>query len=525
MWEEPRTVREMLKRNVLDFPDREAFVSVLYRTGQWVRHTWKEMDQISDRIATGLYGLGIRKGQKVAFLQNNSAECYYTCLGIHKIGAVFIPINVRLVAREVEYIVHHSDAEFIIMGSEFIPIYEQMRDKLKNIKGAICIEREGETMPDGLVSFTNLLNSTGTLPETSITPDDEADFIYTSGTTGRPKGVVFTHANKVATGKLAGVINSFQRNYYKCLRLQNAAPFYSSTGGSSITMSWLYYGFTEILEPTFDVVQCLETIEKEKTTHYLGVPSLYIFMMDHPRFREFDLSSLRFISFGGFDMPEKEIIRILDVLPGVKICNVYALTEAGPGGTFMEIFHGTKKLSSIGLPWIPDQELRIVDDQGRDAGVGEIGEILVRGPNVMKGYYKDPEATKEALRNGWLYTGDLGSYDDDGFFYYMGRKKDMIVRGGFNVYAMEVENALLEHPAVKECAVVGKPHPKLGEDILAFVVLVEGNQLSADEAIRFCEDRLADFKRPREILFLGSLPVTSAGKVDKKALRADYLNI
>jgi acyl-CoA synthetase (AMP-forming)/AMP-acid ligase II len=289
-------------------------------------------------------------------------------------------------------------------------------------------------------------------------------------------------------------------------------------------MSWLYYGFTQILEPGFDVVRSLETIQREKATHYLGVPSLYIFMLDHPRFKEFDLSSLRFVSFGGFEMPEREIKRLLDAWPWVKICNVYALTEAGPGGTFMEIFQGSKKLNSVGLPWTPDQEIRIVDDHDKDVKVGEIGEILIKGPNVMKEYYKDPEATREAIRNGWLHTGDLGSYDDDGYFYYMGRKKDMIVRGGFNVYAMEVENVILEHPAVKQCAVVGKPHPKLGEDIVAFLVIVEGERISPDEVISFCIDRLADFKRPREIRFLDSLPMTPGGKVDKKAMRLAHLD-
>jgi acyl-CoA synthetase (AMP-forming)/AMP-acid ligase II len=286
-------------------------------------------------------------------------------------------------------------------------------------------------------------------------------------------------------------------------------------------MSWLYYGFLEILEPKFDVIRSLEIMEKEKTTHYAGVPSLFLFMLDHPRFTEFDTSSVRFISFGGFEMPEKEIPRMIRAWPSVKLCNVYALTEAGPGRTFMEIFPGEKKLSSIGLPWTPDQEIRIVDELGRDVGTDEIGEILLRGPNVMKGYYKNPEATEETLGNGWLHTGDLGCYDADGFFYFKGRKKDMIVRGGFNVYAVEVENVLLEHPWVKQCAVVGRPHPKLGEDILAFVVLREEKELGEEEAISFCRERLADFKCPREIRFVESLPVTSAGKVDKKRLRTD----
>jgi acyl-CoA synthetase (AMP-forming)/AMP-acid ligase II len=305
--------------------------------------------------------------------------------------------------------------------------------------------------------------------------------------------------------------------------MQNAFPFFTATGVSSVMMPWLYYGFTVILEDSFDVIQTLETIQRERSMIYFAAPSMLIFILDHPRVKEFDTSSIQQVIYGGSAMPEEVIRRLLDTWPGVKLCNAYGLTEGGTGGTCLDASDAIRKMGSIGLPFPSDQEVRIVDDQDKDVGMGQVGEIVIRGPNIMKEYYKDPEATRGTLKNDWLHTGDLGYYDEDGYFYYTDRKKDMIVRGGFNVYSVEVENVLYEHDAVKQCAVVAKPHPKLGEDVLAFVVLVEGKRVSAEELIEFCSNKLADFKRPREIRFAESLPINAMGKVDKKAIRASYL--
>ncbi len=520
MWKGPQTIPEMLTRNVDDFPDREAFVSVLYRSDEWVRHSWREMDQITDRVAAGLADLGVRKGQKVAFMQTNSAECYYAYLATHKLGAMFVPINVRLVAREVEFIAGHSDAEYIIVGQDLLPLMDQIREKVRDLKGIVCIEKEGRPTPPWAVPFTQLLDNVGAPPQVEIRPDDDADLIYTTGTTGIPKGVVLTQANKVACGRMLGAIWGVRRMHYGWTKAQNPFPFFTSTGVSSVMMPWLYYGYTVILEPQFDVVQTLGTIQRERSTTYAAAPSMFIFILDDPRLRDFDTSSLQAIAYGGSAMPEEVIRRILKAWPVVKVYNVYGLTEGGTGGTSLDSSDALRKIGSIGIPWAPDQEIRVVDDQDRDVGAGEVGEIVIRGPNVMKGYYKNPEATLEALRNGWLHTGDMGRYDEEGYIYYTDRKKDMIVRGGFNVYPVEVESVLYEHPAVKQCAVIAKPHPKLGEDVLAFVVLSEGRQATAEDLIAFCSDKLADFKRPREIRFVDSLPVNPMGKLDKKAIRA-----
>ena len=367
------------------------------------------------------------------------------------------------------------------------------------------------------------MEATGDLPNVVITPDDEADLLYTTGTTGNPRGVILTESNKVACGRLISSAWGMRRKWYGLARVQNPYPFFTSTGVSSMMMGWLWTGLTMILEPAFDVVQTLETIQREKSTVYFAVPAMFRFLLDHPQFNEFDTSTLKSIGYGGSVMPEELIRRLLDVWPGLKIYNVYGLTEGGTGGTYLDAADAVTKLGSIGIPWGSDQEARIVNDDGADVNVGEVGEIILKGPNVMKGYYKDPEATAKAVRNDWLYTGDLAYYDEDGYFYYMDRKKDVIVRGGFNVSTIEVEGVLYEHPAVKQCAVVAKPHPKLGEDVLAFVILYEGKNLTEEDLTDFCSDKLANYKRPREIRFVDELPTNPMGKIDKKTLRSDYL--
>ncbi|MEW6444094.1 MAG: AMP-binding protein [bacterium] len=523
MWTAPQTIPEMLARNVRDFPHREAVIAQQFRTGNWARNTWSELDAVTDRVAAGLAGLGVTRGSKVAFLHGNSLEAYHAYLAIHKLGAMFVPINVRLVAREVLYIVDHSDAELMILGQSYVPLTEEIRGRLEKVRGYVCIEKEGTALPGWATPFSSLCQTAGRPPRAAVGPDDEADLLYTSGTTGFPKGVVLTQANKVACGRMVGASTGCVRKHYGAEKFQSPFPFFTSTGVSSVLMTWLYYGLTVILEPAFDVGIALETIQRERTTVYMGAPAMFIFLLADPRFKQYDTSSLRGVGYGGSAMPEEVIRQIMEAWPGIKVSNMYGLTEGGTGGTCLPPADALTKFGSIGVPWPPDQEARIVDEDDRDVALGEVGEIVIRGPNVMKEYYKDPEATREALRNGWLHTGDMGRYDEDGYFYYTDRKKDMIVRGGFNVYPVEVENVLHEHPAVRQAAVMGKPHPMLGEDVLAFVVPAPGAGVSAEDVMSFCRDKIADFKRPREVRFVDALPMTLLGKLDKKAIRATLM--
>jgi len=522
MWNGPTTIQETLDRNLEAFPDREALYAVNYRTGQWEKLTWREIKALMNRLAKGLSDLGVQKGQKLALMNASYIESVCLYLAARRVGAIFIPVNVRLVAREVEYIVANSDTEYLVFGQEYETLVDQIRVKLPQLKKIICIEKEGKSAPDWAIPYQVLLQSNGAPPEVEIKPEDDADIIYTSGTTGLPKGVVLTEANKVATGRLHGAAWGFHRMHYGYIRHQTPFPFFTSTGVSSHIMNWLWYGFYFIWEPVFDTVQCMRLIQQEKTTSICLAPTMITFILEHPQFKEFNTSSLKIMSYGGSAMPEELIRQALNAWPGLKLVNIYGLTEGGVGGTRLGPEDHLTKIGSIGLPWAPDMEGRVVDDQDKDVGLREVGELILRGPNVMKEYYKNPEATRETLKNGWLHTGDLTYYDEDGYIYYVDRKKDMLVRGGYNVYSVEVENVLYEHPAVKQCSVVGKPHPKLGEDVAALVVLREGMTATADELMEFCKDKLADFKRPRDIRFVETIPITAMGKPDKKEIRAKY---
>lgn len=519
-WKAPQTITEMLRRNVADFPDREALVAFSDQSESIVRLTWSELDRKTDHLASGFNQSGIKKQSKIAFLHNNRAECIYAYLAAHKIGAIFIPINTRLVAREVEYILSSSEADHIIAGIDFISIVEKCKNKLKKNGKAICIEKGNAVPPKWAISFNSLFDLGDSLPRITISSNDHADLIYTSGTTGKPKGVILTHANKIANGSMAGLAMELFRSRYINNRFQNPFPFYTSATVSTVMMSWLYYGHTLIFEQGFDVLETLRTIEKEKSTYYAAAPSMFIFILNHPQLNAFDTTSINAFLFGGAAMPEEIIIKLFQKWPGARAFNLYGLTEAGPGGTVLKLVRSDySKISSIGMPWRPDQEMRIVDNDGRDLGPEEVGEIIIKGPNVMKQYYKNPTATAVTLCNGWLRTGDMGCYDEQGYFYYKDRKKDLIIRGGFNVYPAEVESVIYEHPDVKQCAVVGKPHEKLGEDLVAFVVPKQGSRFTPDTIVDFCSDKLADFKRPRDIRIVDELPVSAAGKLDKIRLR------
>lgn len=519
-WHEATTVIDMLKRNVEDFPQRECYIAESYITGQEVRLTWKEMDQASNKVAAALGNSGVKKGSKVAYLMTNCAEDYSIYLGVLKLGAIFVPTNNRLVGRELEYIFNHSETEYLILGDQFLKTIGEIKSKIPLIQKYVVLAPQGRSIPSWTVSFESLLaEAPSDYAEVEIQPSDVTDIVYTTGTTGRPKGCVLIHSGKVACGRLLGASTEMARLYYAWPKRQEAFPFFTSTGVSSIMMTWLYYGFTAIHETKFDVEQALATIQKEKTTAYGAAPSMYILIMNHPKFKDYDTSSLKYLSYGGSVMPVEVMKQIFENWPKARLMNSYGLTEGGTGGTTLSAFDALRKPASIGKPWLPDQEVRIVNENEEDVGVEEIGEIILRGPNIMKGYYKDPEATAKALKNGWLYTGDLGKYDEESYIYYCDRKKDMIVRGGFNVYPVEIEDVIYEHPAVKQCAVIAKSHKVLGEDVLAVIVLREGMQVSAQEIMDFCIDKLADYKRPREVVFMEALPINPMGKTDKKILR------
>ena len=300
---------------------------------------------------------------------------------------------------------------------------------------------------------------------------------------------------------------------------QTTIPFFTSSGCHFSMMANLYYGSTLIFEPKFEVQDALASIESNRVTVYLGAPAAYIMMLNSGTITNYDLSSIRLLDYGGSSMPKNVIKQLYKAFPNAELRQTYGLTEAGPSGIYLSGKFALSKLGSVGNKPVPLTQFRIVDENDQKVHPGQIGEICYRGPSVMKGYYKDPKATAEILRDGWLHSGDLVEMDEDGFIFHVDRKKDIIIRGGFNIASVEIENTIYEHPGVLETAVIAIPDQIFGEDIKAYVVLKKGVICSESDIVDFCKARLSGFKVPKDIEFIESLPRNQMGKVLKKELR------
>ena len=509
-----RTVVDQLRRNASRDPKKLALAATSTLKGA-CRFSYEALDRASNQLANALADLGIQKGDKISFLLSNAdgAECLCSYYATHKIGAVNVPTNIRYVGRELLYILNNSESKLLIMGEAYVPKIGEIKNQLQHTSRFLVV---GENIPSWAHSYYAVVQKAPeNPPSVTVREDDMADMIYTSGTTGEPKGAVFTHGNCVAAGVSISTAQTLREDDI----YQSAAPFFTSTGCHTNPLSVLAKGASYIFEPEFNVEKTLETMEKERTTAYLGVPSMFILLLDHPQFARYNLSSLRLLLYGGAVMPKAVLERIYAAFPRVEMVQLYGLTEGGPGGIVLPNEFAKVKIGAVGNKGAGFTKFRIVDDHDRDVGPNTVGEIILKGPSIMKEYYKKPAETEEALRGGWLHTGDLVRMDEEGFVYHLDRKKDIIIRGGFNISSVEVEEVLFKHPAVLEAAVVAKPHKVLGEDVKAFVVLKEGNEANALEIMDFCKTQLADFKVPREIVFVDSLPKNPMGKVLKTVLR------
>jgi acyl-CoA synthetase (AMP-forming)/AMP-acid ligase II len=475
------------------------------------RITYGELNSKVNCLANGLISLGISKGDKVVTLFYNSVEVVETYFALLKIGAVCVPLNYRLKGNELQYIIDHSDAKAMIFSGDFTGVIEDISQGLK--KTAIYITTSPEPMP-GTLSYQELIRShPAEEPERVVAMDDESVILYTSGTTGRPKGVVLTHENQF--------LNTTNYALAYCMKdwdieLALTPMFHSSTLGRIIT--YVFSGCTFITSKRFDPSWALRTIEREKITSITQAPTMYVAMINLKNAGRFDTSSVRRVVTGAAPMSVNNKKALKELFPKAGLFDLYGLTEASPGVSILEPDRFFEKIESVGKPMVT-VEVKVVDEKGIEVHRGKIGEIICRGPNVMKGYYKDPRATSEALRDGWLYTGDLGKMDEDGFLYLTDRKKDLIISGGENIYPAEIERILLEHPKILEAAVIGVPDPYWGERVKAFVVLKPGEQLSPEEVIMFCEEHLASYKKPKEVEFIDKLPRNAANKVMKEELK------
>jgi long-chain acyl-CoA synthetase len=475
---------------------------------------------ISQKFGGALQELGVKRGEHVALMLPNVPHFTMSYFGCHYAANPVVPLNVLLTPDEIAYHLEDSDATAIVVWEMF---YEQAKaafDRVDSCKHIIIAkaDKTDVTAPEGAHNFNKIAmaaNPITDVPDTNA--DDTAVILYTSGTTGRPKGAELSHFNLFFNARdmatMPGCpVEMSESRALVCL------PLFHSFGQTVLQNATTMAGGTLVLMPRFDPTQAAQLIKKHKVDVFAGVPTMYFALLNHPEVEKESLSSLKHCMSGGSAMPV-EVMNEFDTKFGVNILEGYGLSETSPVASFNN-FKRAKKAGSIGLP-IWGVEFRLVDDDGKVVDkIDEPGEIQIKGHNVMKGYYKRPEANAESIADGWFRSGDIGTRDDDGFYYIVDRKKDMIIRGGYNVYPREIEEVLYAHAAIAEAAVIGVPHEKHGEEVKAVVALKPDAKLTGDELIAFCKEKLAAYKYPRLVEIIDELPKGATGKILKRELKA-----
>jgi long-chain acyl-CoA synthetase len=461
-----------------------------------------EQQREASRLANALRRLGVGAGDRVVVLLPNCPEVLQAYGGILRVGAVVVPVIFLLSVEEVRHILADSGAKVAITSPE-------LASKLEGFGGPVVLV--GGDAP-GARSWPELLApESGEFATVDRADADLAVILYTSGTTGKPKGVALSHANLEANARSAASLWELDRERWNLAVLPLSHSY-----GLTVMNSGNILGTRAVLLRWFNPELVLEAIQAHRVQSMSGVPTMLVYLLHSPEADRFDTSSMRLWGSGAAPLP-LEIVEPFEKKFGGRLLEGYGLTEASPVVSAHRL-SGVRKLGSVGTP-IPGVEVRILDDDDRVLPEGEIGEICVRGANVMLGYYGLPEETARTLRNGWLHTGDMGRLDEDGFLFVVERKKDLIIRGGFNVYPREVEDVLYAHPGIAEAAVVGISDPLMGEEVRAWVAPKSGVDLAADEIIAFCQERLAKFKCPKEVRFTAALPKSPIGKILRKELR------
>ena len=513
---------ETLTKALKLFPEKHAIVC-----GE-KRWTYQEFYERINRLSHSLKVFGIKKDDKVAILHPNChtfLEAYYA---IPQLGAISVPINYRLSPREIAFILQDSESKILIADSMFKNQVDAIRGEIRGIEKILWTGEGKGSEGHGDLNYEKVLGQADfkTFPEPSINGEDIAQIYYTSGTTGRPKGVMLSHKNVTthALGTIAEIHLTDQDVW-----IHVAPLFHLADAWATWAVTWV--GGTHVLVREFDAKVVLETIQKEKVTLTNLIPTMLNLMVNHPDVGKFDYSSLRVLLSGGAPIAPEVVRKIVETFKCDYI-QTYGMTETSPYLTLSILKDHLKKLSNedqlrfkskTGREFI-GVELKVVNDQGKEVKKDEkeVGEIIVKGDIVTKGYWKLPEETKKSIKDGWLYTGDMAVIDEEGYVTIVDRKKDMILTGGENVYSTEVENVLYMHPAILECAVVGVPDQKWGEAVKGIVVLKSGQKATEQDIIQFCKERMTHYKAPKSIDFIEALPRTGSGKIHKKGLRDKY---
>ena len=529
-------ITEFLGKTAKEFPDIMALLFQGYKM------TFRELDEMVDNFAAVLYDFGIKKGDSVAILLPNLITCVVSYYAVLKLGGIVVMNNPLYSDRELEHQFNDSNSKLLItldlLGNRMIDL------RPKTGINQIIITTIGEYLPfpknllfplvakkkklgadvkpaEEVYKWKEVLKKVlPPPPEVSLSFGDTAMYQYTGGTTGVSKGVMLTHENlSKQIQQIAAWFPAFNKGTEVML---GALPFFHVFGLSTAMNMSIYMGWGDVLVPKPQPQPLLEAINKFKPTFAPLVPTMYIGILQDPGMKNVDMTSIKGCFSGSAPLPV-EVIKEFESRTGATIAEGFGLTESSPV-THINPFNGKRKVGSIGLP-VSDTECRIVslEDGETDMPVGEEGEVIVKGPQIMKGYWNQPEETAATLKDGWLYTGDIGKMDEEGYFYIVDRKKDMILSAGYNVYPRDIEEVFFEHPKVVEAAAIGIPHEKRGEAVKVFVILVEGETATQEEMLEYCEDKLARYKFPAEIEFRDELPKTNVGKVLKKDLREKEL--
>jgi len=492
-------------------PGREAYVDG--NGGE--RLTYAALDARANRIGNAFLEAGVAKGERVGLLLMNSAEFMEAYFALAKIGAVVVPLNWRLVANELEFILKDSGTRRLVFGDEFLETVADLEargDRTDVVQWLQVADRESlAPFAESYRLFRD--RAPDHAPETRAVDDDLLYIMYTSGTTGLPKGVMHSH-NTALWGMLTIAATTYYREderYLACL------PMFHVGALTPLTVN-VYRGATSVVMRTFDPLRAWQLIEEERLTSGLAVPAMLNFMLQVPNLERFDCSTLRWCMSGAAPVP----VSLIEAYAqrGIEIHQVYGLTESCGPACLIDGENALKKVGSTGKAFF-HTDIRVVNEAGVDCPPNEPGEVLVRGPHVMLGYWNQPEATAETIVDGWLHTGDVAVLDEDGFVYIQDRIKDMIISGGENVYPAEIENLLVEHPDVVEAAVIGQPSPRWGESPFAIVVSRSG-ELKESDVIGFCHGKLASYKQPKGVVFVSSIPRNPSGKILKRILREQF---
>ena len=495
-----QNIHELLRSRIDEAPDKVFLFS--HSDGR--EFTYSQFGAAVNRTAALLSAHGICKGDVVSLLMPNSVEYVIAYFACWQLGALAGPVNSLLKAQEMAYVISNSDSKALLMSSEFLSVVDPLRGQLTALTAVILFDNEADATKT--ISDVEVYTA-------DVGQDDEAIIIYTSGTTGKPKGCLLTHGNVIANARQ---ISQWLR-FTETDRLLTMMPLFHMNAVSVTTMSALYAGGSSVVSPKFSASRFWQIISDYQITSFGSVATmLSMLLTTYPEGVPVGLntSQLRFAMCGSAPVPAETIKRFEETF-GCLVIEGYGLSESTCRSTFNPPDQ-RRRAGSCGLPI--GNEMGVVDDNDNEVPQGELGEIVLRGENILKGYYKNPEATAVAFRNGWFHTGDIGYRDCEGFYFIVDRKSDMIIRGGENIYPREIDEVLYQHPAISAAAVVGVPDDLYGEEVAGFVVLKEGSEASEQEVIEFCKARLADYKCPKTIRFVKDIPKGPTGKLLKREL-------